>query len=49
MNNGGGIHGRLHLVGVAGNRSVERPLRVTGLLTLLDIHDDLQALLDRLP
>ena len=45
----GEIHGRLHLVGVRGNRSVERALRVTGLLAVLDVHDDLQTLLDVLP
>lgn len=45
----GGIHGRLHVVGVTGNRAVERPLRLTGLLALLDVHDDLQTLLDTLP
>lgn len=41
-----GIHGRLHLVGVRGNRPVERALLVTGLLAVLDVHDDLQDLLD---
>jgi len=49
MNNDGGIHGRLHLVGVTGNRPVERALQLTGLLPLLDVHDDLQTLLDALP
>jgi anti-sigma B factor antagonist len=48
MNNDRGIHGRLHVVGVSGNRPVERALQVTGLLTVLDVHDDLQALLDAL-
>jgi anti-sigma B factor antagonist len=49
MNDDGGIHGRLHLVGVTGNRPVERPLQLTALLTVLDIHDDLRILLDALP
>ena len=49
MSDDGGIHGRLHLVGVTGNRPVERPLQLTGLLAVLDIHDDLQTLLDGLP
>jgi anti-anti-sigma factor len=44
----GGIHGRLHLVGVAGNRPVERVLYLTGLRPLLDVHDGVKALLDRL-
>ena len=44
-----GIHGRLHLVGVTGNRPVERALRLTGLLPVLDIRDDVQTLLDALP
>jgi anti-sigma B factor antagonist len=48
MRNEGGIHGRLHLVGVTGNRAVERALQVTGLLTILDVHDDPQTLLDAL-
>ena len=49
MNNDGGIHGRLHLVGVSGNRPVERALQVTELLTVVDVHDDIQTLLDALP
>jgi anti-sigma B factor antagonist len=49
LNDDDGIHGRLHLVGVIGNRPVERILRVTGLLAVLDTHDDLQILLDALP
>jgi anti-anti-sigma factor len=49
MNGDGGIHGRLHLVGVTGNKPVERPLQLTALLTVLDIHDDLRTLLDALP
>ena len=48
MNNDRGIHGRLHLVGVTGNRPVERPLQLTALLTVLDIHDDLRTLLEAL-
>jgi anti-sigma B factor antagonist len=44
-----GIHGRLHLTGVTGNRAVDRVLRITGLRPLLDVHDDLQTLLDTLP
>jgi anti-sigma B factor antagonist len=48
MNNDRGIHGRLHLVGVSGNRPVERALEITGLLAVVDVHDDLQALLDAL-
>ena len=49
LNNDSGIHGRLHLAGVAGNRPVERVLRLTGLTSILDVHDDLQTLLDALP
>jgi anti-sigma B factor antagonist len=49
MRDGDGIHGRLHLVGVTGNRPVERALQLTGLLTVLDVHDDLPTLLDALP
>jgi anti-anti-sigma factor len=45
----GGIHGRLHLTGVTGNPAVDRVLRLTGLRPLLDVHDDLQTLLDTLP
>ena len=44
-----GIHGRLHVTGVTGNRAVDRILRITGLRPLLDVHDDLQTLLDTLP
>ena len=39
----------LHLVGVIGNRAVDRVLRITGLRAAFDVHDDLQALLDALP
>jgi anti-sigma B factor antagonist len=45
----GGVHGRLHLVGVTGNRPVERPLRLTGLLDDLDVHPDVPAALAALP
>jgi anti-sigma B factor antagonist len=44
-----GIHGRLRLTGVTDNRAVDRVLRITGLRPLLDVHDDLQTLLDTLP
>ena len=44
----GDVHGQLHLVGVTGNRPVERVLELTGLRPLLDVHDSVQALLDRL-
>jgi len=47
--NAGGIHGRFHLTGVSGNRHVERMLRITGLLSAFDVHDDLRLLLGRLP
>jgi anti-sigma B factor antagonist len=42
------IHGRLRLVGVAENRLVRRVLDLTGVLALLDVHDSLDALLNRL-
>ena len=48
LHDAGRIHGRLHLVGVTGNRPVERVLDLTGLRPLLDVHDSLRALLDRL-
>jgi anti-sigma B factor antagonist len=44
-----GINGRLRLTGVSDNRPVDRVLRLTGLRPLLDIHDDLQTLLDSIP
>ena len=44
-----GLGSRLHLVGVAGNRAVDRVLRLTGLRSVLDVHEDLQALLVALP
>lgn len=46
--NDDGIHGRLHLVGVTGNRPVERALQVTSLLAMIDVHDDVQTLVDTL-
>jgi anti-sigma B factor antagonist len=49
LNNGSGIHGRLHLTGVTDNRPVQRVLQLTGLLSVLDVHDDLQTLLHTLP
>jgi anti-anti-sigma factor len=44
-----GVHGRLHLTGVVGNRPVERVLRLSGLMSVLYVHDDLQHLVDSLP
>ncbi|HZG90686.1 MAG TPA: STAS domain-containing protein [Pseudonocardia sp.] len=43
-----GVHGRLHLTGVTGNRAVERVLGLTGVRPVLDVHDDVDALLERL-
>lgn len=43
-----GIHGRLHLTGVVGNRIVERVLDLTGVRAALDVHESLEALLDEL-
>jgi anti-anti-sigma regulatory factor len=40
--------GRLHLVGVHDNRSVQRPLASAGLLGLFDVFPDLETLLARL-
>jgi anti-sigma B factor antagonist len=48
LHNDNDIHGRLHLTGVTGNRPVERVLHLAGLRPVLDIHDNLQALLDTL-
>lgn len=48
LHNESGIQGRLHLTGVTGNRPVERVLRLTGLTSVLDVHDDLSSLLDAL-
>jgi anti-sigma B factor antagonist len=35
---------QLHLVGVRGNRAVERPIALVGLSSLFDIHDNLGTL-----
>jgi anti-sigma B factor antagonist len=35
---------QLHLVGVHGNRAVERPIELMGLSSLFDVHDDLGRL-----
>jgi anti-anti-sigma factor len=43
-----GIDGRLHLVGVVGNRAVERVLDLTGVADGLSIHDSCDALLEHL-
>jgi anti-anti-sigma factor len=40
-----GIHGQLHLLGVHGNRPVENPLRMVGLLERFDVAPDLNTLL----
>ena len=40
-----GRRGRVHLTGVSGNRLVERVLALTGVRSVLDVHDDLDALL----
>jgi anti-sigma B factor antagonist len=40
-----GIRGYLHLLGVTGNRAVERPLAAVALLDLFDIGTDLDTLL----
>ena len=40
-----GLHGRLHLTGVAGNWVVTRMLDLTGLALVLDIHDDQDQLI----
>jgi anti-sigma B factor antagonist len=44
--NADGMHGRLHLVGVADNLAVTHVLELCGLLPRLDIHDNLDELLD---
>jgi len=44
----GEIHGRLHLVGVTGNRPVERVLELTRVRPLLDVHDSVHTLLEEL-
>ncbi len=43
-----GIGGRLHLIGVAGNRAVERVLALTGVASGLSIHSSCDALLAHL-
>jgi anti-sigma B factor antagonist len=43
-----GIHGQLHLVGLTHNRPVTRVLDLTGVLPFLDVHDDLDHLLNEL-
>jgi anti-sigma B factor antagonist len=39
---------RMHLTGVRGNPAVERVLEITGTRAALRVHDELDALLDRL-
>jgi len=46
--NNDGIHGRLHLIGVAGNRAVERVLGLTGVTHTLSIHSGVAELLEHL-
>ena len=46
MHNDDGIRGRLHLVGVTDNPMVARVLDLAGVLLLLDVHDNLEQLLD---
>ena len=48
MHNAEGIHGRLHLVGVTGDRVVTRVLDLAGVRRVLDVHDDLERLLAHL-
>ncbi len=43
-----GIGGRLHLIGVAGNRAVERVLDLTGVAGRLSIHPGCDELLEHL-
>lgn len=43
-----GVHGRLHLTGVIGNRPVERVLALTGVRALVDVRPSLTALLEEL-
>lgn len=42
------IHGCLHLTGVSSNRPVSRVLDLTGLMPLLDVHDDQDQLIREL-
>ena len=44
----GDVPARLHLIGVTDNRPVARVLGLTGVLDLLDVHDDLGGLLAHL-
>ena len=44
----GAGRGRLHLVGVTDNRPVARVLDLTGVLALLEVHDDLTDVLAHL-
>ena len=44
----GDVPARLHLIGVTDNRPVARVLDLTGVLGLLDVHDDLGGLLAHL-
>jgi anti-anti-sigma factor len=46
MHNDDGIRGRLHLVGVTGNHVVAHVLDLAGVMPLLNIHDNLEQLLD---
>ena len=48
LHNQDGIHGRLHLTGITGNRPVERVLDLTGLSPILDIHNSVATLLNEL-
>jgi hypothetical protein len=43
-----GIHGRLHLLGVAENPPVERVLDLTGVLAVIPPHRDLEDALRRI-
>ena len=48
LRNDAGIRGQLHLTGLTENRQAARVLELTGLLAFLDVHDDLDDLLDDL-
>jgi anti-anti-sigma factor len=48
LRNAEGIHGRLHLTGVVGNRVVTRVLELAGVRRVLDVHEDLEHLLAHL-
>jgi anti-anti-sigma factor len=43
-----GVRGELHLVGLACSRQAARLLDITGMLSVLDVHDDLDHLLHHL-